>query len=57
MGWINLEDIGKIFGSGSAEALKLVSQGKSKAEIAAACGAVVGLRDISFDIAEGRSSC
>lgn len=53
MGRIHLEGISKIFGSGSAEALKLIEQGQRKSDIAAACGAVVGLRDISFDIAEG----
>ncbi|MEH3118245.1 MAG: betaine/proline/choline family ABC transporter ATP-binding protein [Methylorubrum populi] len=53
MGRINLEGISKIFGSGSAQALDLIAQGKGKGEIASACGAVVGLRDIAFDIEEG----
>ncbi|KQQ14269.1 proline/glycine betaine ABC transporter ATP-binding protein [Methylobacterium sp. Leaf123] len=53
MGRINLEGISKIFGSNSAKALDLIAQGKRKSDIAAACGAVVGLRDISFDIEEG----
>ena len=53
MGRINLEGISKIFGSNSSKALDLIAQGKSKSDIAAACGAVVGLRDISFDIEEG----
>ncbi|MGA4551145.1 quaternary amine ABC transporter ATP-binding protein [Methylorubrum aminovorans] len=53
MGRINLEGISKIFGSNSSTALDLIAQGKQKSDIAAACGAVVGLRDISFDIEEG----
>lgn len=53
MGRINLEGISKIFGSNHAEAVALISRGKRKAEIAEACGAVVGLRNISFDVAEG----
>ncbi|TFZ57721.1 ATP-binding cassette domain-containing protein [Methylorubrum sp. Q1] len=53
MGRINLEGISKIFGSNSLKALDLIAQGKRKSDIAAACGAVVGLRDISFDIEEG----
>ncbi|ABY32105.1 quaternary amine ABC transporter ATP-binding protein [Methylorubrum extorquens] len=53
MGRINLEGISKIFGSNPSKALDLIGQGKRKGDIAAACGAVVGLRDISFDIEEG----
>ncbi|GMA74548.1 hypothetical protein GCM10025880_09650 [Methylorubrum aminovorans] len=53
MGRINLEGISKIFGSNSSTALDLIAQGKQKSDIAAACGGVVGLRDISFDIEEG----
>jgi glycine betaine/proline transport system ATP-binding protein len=53
MGRITLEGISKIFGSNHAEAVELISQGKRKGEIAEACGAVVGLRDISFDVVEG----
>lgn len=53
MGRISLEGISKIFGSNSATALGLIEQGKRKSDIAAACGAIVGLRDISFDIEEG----
>ena len=53
MGRINLEGISKIFGSNSAKALDLIAQGKRKSDVAATCGAVVGLRDISFDIEEG----
>lgn len=53
MGRISLEGISKIFGSNSATALDLIEQGKRKSDIAAACGAIVGLRDISFDIEEG----
>lgn len=53
MGRITLEGISKIFGSSHAEAINLISRGKRKSEIAELCGAVVGLRDISFDIVEG----
>jgi len=53
MGRITLEGVSKIFGAKHAEAVALISQGKRKAEIAEACGAVVGLRDISFEVHEG----
>ncbi|MFH6787084.1 MULTISPECIES: quaternary amine ABC transporter ATP-binding protein [Methylobacterium] len=53
MSRIVLEGISKIFGSKQVEGVELIRQGKRKAEIAAACGAVVGLCDISFDIVEG----
>ena len=53
MSHIVLEGISKIFGQKQAEAADLIRQGKRKAEVAAACGAVVGLCDISFEIVEG----
>ncbi|GJE76934.1 quaternary amine ABC transporter ATP-binding protein [Methylorubrum suomiense] len=53
MGRITLENVSKIFGSNHAEAVDLISRGKRKAEVAEACGAVVGLCDISFDVREG----
>ncbi len=53
MSHIVLEGVSKIFGHKQAEAVDLIAQGKRKAEIASACGAVVGLCDISFDIVEG----
>ncbi|WP_139700151.1 ATP-binding cassette domain-containing protein, partial [Aeromonas caviae] len=53
MGRITLENVSKVFGANPAEAINLISQGKRKAEVAQACGAVVGLRDISFDVHEG----
>ncbi len=48
MGRMNLEGISKIFDPSHVEAVALISQGKRKTEIAEACGAVVGLRDISL---------
>lgn len=53
MGRITLESISKVFGHNHVEAVDLISQGKCKAEIAETCGAVVGLRDISFEVFEG----
>ncbi|MFY9291805.1 MAG: betaine/proline/choline family ABC transporter ATP-binding protein, partial [Methylorubrum rhodinum] len=53
MGRITLENVSKVFGANPAQAIDLISQGKRKAEVAQACGAVVGLRDISFDVHEG----
>jgi glycine betaine/proline transport system ATP-binding protein len=50
---MTLTGISKIFGRNHAAALDQIGQGKRKAEIAASCGAVVGLRDISFDVREG----
>ncbi|KMO28897.1 glycine/betaine ABC transporter ATPase [Methylobacterium tarhaniae] len=50
---MTLTGISKIFGRNHAAALDQIAQGKRKAEIAASCGAVVGLRDISFDVREG----
>ncbi|WP_279356923.1 quaternary amine ABC transporter ATP-binding protein [Methylobacterium indicum] len=53
MGRITLQGIGKIFGHDPARAMDLMAQGKSKAEIAALCGAVVGLRDVAVEVPEG----
>ncbi|WP_043748823.1 quaternary amine ABC transporter ATP-binding protein [Methylobacterium nodulans] len=53
MGRLSLVGVSKIFGANCAEALDLIAKGKGKNEIAATCNAVVGLRDISFDITEG----
>ena len=53
MGRITLESVSKIFGASPVEAVDLISQGKRKAEVAEACGAVVGLCNISFEVHEG----
>ena len=53
MGRITLENVSKIFGANHVEAIDLIAKGKRKAEVAQACGAVVGLCDISFDVHEG----
>ena len=53
MGRITLESVSKIFGANHVEAVDLISQGKRKADVAEACGAVVGLCNISFEVHEG----
>ncbi|MEE7459632.1 proline/glycine betaine ABC transporter ATP-binding protein [Methylorubrum populi] len=53
MGRITLKGVSKIFGANHVEAVDLISQGKRKAEVAEACGAVVGLCNISFEVHEG----
>lgn len=50
---IGLRGVTKIFGSRSKEALDLVRAGGSKDEVLAKTGCVVGLRDVTFDVAEG----
>ncbi|MFX9532887.1 ATP-binding cassette domain-containing protein, partial [Acinetobacter baumannii] len=47
------ESVSKIFGANHVEAVDLISQGKRKADVAEACGAVVGLCNISFEVHEG----
>ena len=49
MGRITLQGIGKVFGRDPARAMDLMAQGRTKAEIAASCGAVVGLRDVAVE--------
>ena len=51
---ISVKNIYKVFGDQSTASLALLSQGKSKADVLAATGCNVGLRDISLDIPEGK---
>ncbi|GLK86246.1 quaternary amine ABC transporter ATP-binding protein [Ancylobacter defluvii] len=50
---IKVSGLTKIFADKADAALSLLKAGQSRAEIQKATGAVVGLQDVSFDIAEG----
>ncbi|MFK8251299.1 quaternary amine ABC transporter ATP-binding protein [Ancylobacter terrae] len=50
---IRVRGLTKIFGDNAPAALPLLAAGQSRAEILKATGAVVGLQDVTFDIAEG----
>lgn len=50
---IALRGVTKIFGTRSAAALDLVRGGAGKDEVLAKTGCVIGLHDVSFDVAEG----
>lgn len=50
---IALRGVTKIFGARSGAALDLLRGGATKDEVLAKTGCVVGLRDVSFDVAEG----
>ena len=53
---IEIRDLYKIFGSHPQEALKLVREGKSKAEILEEAGAVLGVNNVSLSIPKGSIS-
>ena len=50
---IRVENVSKIFGKNTKEALALVKQEKSKTDILKATGATVGVYDTSFTVNEG----
>lgn len=50
---IRVENVSKIFGKNTKEALALVKQGKSKTDILKETGATVGVYDTSFTVNEG----
>lgn len=50
---IALRGVTKVFGARADEALGLVGAGAAKDEVLARTGCVVGLHDVSFDVAEG----
>ncbi|RJF87412.1 ATP-binding cassette domain-containing protein [Oleomonas cavernae] len=50
---VKIRGLTKIFGTKIDPALRLVDDGASRADILAATGCVVGLRNVSFDVAEG----
>jgi glycine betaine/proline transport system ATP-binding protein len=51
---IRIDHVTKIFGSNPRAALKELEAGKSKGEVQAETGHVVGLRDVSIEIAAGQ---
>ncbi len=53
---IRMRGVTKIFGDDPKGALELLRSGKSKADVQAETNHVVGLDDVSLDIARGRSS-
>ena len=50
---ISLRGVTKVFGARNAEALELLRGGVGKDRVLAETGCVVGLHDVSFDVAEG----
>lgn len=50
---VRVRGLTKVFGTKIEPALRLIQEGASRAEILAATGCVVGLRDVNFDVAEG----
>ena len=51
---VEMRGITKIFGPRPEEALELLRQGRSKAEVQAETGHVIGLQDVSLSIARGQ---
>ena len=51
---ISVRNIYKVFGDRSEQALEMLNQAKSKADVLAATACNVGLRDISLEIPEGK---
>ncbi len=55
---VELENVWKVFGSRSAEAMKAIqAEGIGKAEVLERFDAVVGVKDASFQVAEGEIFC
>lgn len=52
-GKIVVQNLYKVFGEHPEQALELVKQGKSKDEVLAEKGAIVGVSDVSFSVQEG----
>jgi glycine betaine/proline transport system ATP-binding protein len=50
---IRVENVSKVFGGKADLAIKAIKTGASKADIQKESGAIIGLRDIHFDVAEG----
>ncbi|SDG85423.1 quaternary amine ABC transporter ATP-binding protein [Pelagibacterium luteolum] len=50
---LSVQNVFKIFGDRTDEALKLLTSGKSKEDILNTTGATVGVQDASFDVDEG----
>ncbi len=51
---ISVRNVSKLYGKNKSEALKLMKQGKTKAEIQEKLGTTVALSDVSFDVKEGQ---
>ncbi len=54
---IRAEGVSKVFGSNPQSALPLLEQGKTKEEIQAETGHVVGVRDVNFQVDAGEVFC
>ena len=52
---LSVKNVSKIFGDKSEEARALLQNGATKQDILEATGATVGVRDATFDVAEGLS--
>ena len=50
---IEVQDVSKVFGDRSVEALAMLDAGEDRAAILARTGTAVGLNHVSFDVAEG----
>ena len=50
---VSFRNVDIIFGNRAAEGLTLLDQGRTRTEILAACGAILGVADCSLDVGEG----
>jgi glycine betaine/proline transport system ATP-binding protein len=50
---VSFQNVDIIFGNRAAEGLTLLDQGRTRTEILAACGAILGVADCSLDVGEG----
>lgn len=50
---VSFQNVDIIFGTRAAEGLTLLDQGRTRTEILAACGAILGVADCSLDVGEG----
>lgn len=52
---IKVENLYKVFGKNTKEALKMLEEGKDKKEILGKTGSAVGVNDVSFEVYEGET--
>lgn len=50
---VSFQNVDIIFGTRAAEGLTLLDQGRTRTEILAACGAILGVADCSLEVGEG----
>jgi glycine betaine/proline transport system ATP-binding protein len=52
---LQVDELWKVFGSRPGQALELCESGASRADVLAATGCTIGVRDVSFDVARGET--